>query len=236
MVTAEEKNKKGSGYLRLAILWLGILLLGSFWLSVRGSSEPAIMTVVPQAPRQGEPIVATIKMNNPSPVNLFTGYQFYVNGVLLQAGDTTLAPYSSKVYQYVYENTLPMGEQLNFVVRTQSNQGSFEKILSTPPYPPQIWSSFVSFASFSTSLISSMSTMSFYQVNFAADTGLNVGIVASVVLIGVLIFLELPLATVRGKTITVAGRLRIRFTTMAWILLIIFMGMVYTKIAMIITA
>lgn len=235
MTTTEENKQRGSGYFKLAALWLGILLMGSFWLSVRGSSEPVILTVLPQSPRTGEPIVATVKMNNQTSNSLITGYQLYINGKLMQAGDTTLAAYSSKVYQYVYENDLPMGEQLNFVVRTQSEQGSFEKVLSTPAYPPQIWSSFVSFASFSTSILTYLSTMSFYQANFTTDTGFNVGIIASAVLIGVLILLELPLVTVRGKSITIAGRLKIRFTAMAWTLLIIFMGMVYTKIAMVIS-
>jgi hypothetical protein len=65
----------------------------------------------------------------------------------------------------------------------------------------------------------------------SVDEGLNVGLVISIVLIILLIFLELsePLPS----SYLVLGRLRIRFTTMTAILFIIFMGIVYTKIVMI---
>ena len=120
---------------RLAILWLGILLLGSFWFTVRETSDPVSMVVIPEAPRKGEPIIATFKLNNPSPEPLVTRYQFYANGELLKGGVTTIAPDSDKTYQYAYENPLPMGEQLNFVVKTQSQLGSYEKVISCESYP-----------------------------------------------------------------------------------------------------
>ncbi len=228
-----ERTRNRSGYLRLAIVWLAILLAGTFWLSVRTTSEPVILSVLPQAPREGEPVIATFKLNNPSGEPLVADYQFYANGALLREGETTVSAQSSKVYQYTYENALPMGEQLNFMVKTQSRLGDYEKAVSTPPYPPQVWSSFVSFASFSTSVMSSMSTMVYYQGTFATDIGLNIGIVTSAVLIALLIFLEMPFAAVRGQTAAL-GRLRVRLSVVTWILLIIFLGMVYTRVALII--
>ncbi len=218
---------------KLAILWLAILLLGSFWLTVRGTSDMVAMAVIPQAPREGEPIIVTFKLNNPSSEASVTRYQFYTNSELLKEGTTTIAPDASKTYKYAYKNPLQMGEQLNFVVRTQSEHGNYERVASSPPYPPQVWSSFVSFASFSTSVMSSMSTMTYYQSTFGSDIGLNVGIISTIVLIVLLIFLELTQPVVKGKTIAVLGRMRIRFSTVTWILLIIFMGIVYTKVVMI---
>jgi len=219
--------------LKLAILWLAILLMGSFWLTTRVSSDLVSMAVIPQVPREGEPIIATFKLNNPSSEPLTADYQFYANGKLLEEGTTTIAPGFNKTYKYAYKNPLRLGEQLNFVLRTQSEQGNQEKVLSSPPYPPQIWSSFVSFASFSTSVMSSMSTMTYYQSTFGTDMGLNVGLIATIVLICLLIFAELTLPVVEGKTVAVLGRLRIRFSTMTWILFIIFVGIVFTKVAMI---
>ncbi len=231
----QQKGKK-SAYFRLVILWLGILLLGSFWLSIRSTSGAVIMTVLPQAPREGEPIVATFKLNNPSSEVLVTRYQLYGNDGLLTEGEAAIAPYTSKAYQYIYKNPLPMGEQINFTIVTQSNQGNYEKTVSSPPYPPQIWSSFVSFATFSTTVMSSMNSMAYYEGAFGTDIGFNIGIIISVVLIALLIFLELPLTQIGGRTVAVLGRLRIRFSTVTWILLIIFMGMVFTKVAMIIAS
>ncbi len=228
----KQNNNRGTTF-KLAMVWVAIMLLGSFGLTVRGTSDPVSMTVIPQAPREGEPVIVTFKVNNPSPQAEVTRYQFYANGTLLNEGATTVAPESGKTYKYAYRNPLQMGEQFNFVVTTQSEQGNYEKVLSSPPYPPQVWSSFVSFATFSTSVMSSMSTMTYYQSTFGTEMVLNVGIIVSIVLIILLIFLELSQPAVEGKAVARLGRLRIRFSTVTWILFIIFMGMIYTKVVMI---
>lgn len=228
----ERKKDRGTMF-RLAILWSAILLLASFWLTVRETSDPVSLAVVPQAPREGEPVMATFKLNNPSSDTVLTAYQFYANGELLQEGATNIAPGSSKSYQYAYENPLLMGEQVNFMVKTRSELGSGEKVVSLPSYPPQVWSSFVSFASFSTSVMSSMSTMTYYEGTFSGDVGLNVGAIAAVMLLISLIFLELTRSAAVGGAVARLGRLRIRFSTVTWILFIIFIGMVYTRVVMI---
>ena len=221
--------------LKIIIIWLAILLMGSFWLTVRASSDPVSLAVVPEVPREEEPIIATFKLNNPSSQAVSTEYQFYANGKLLQEGTTIIAPGSSKLYQYAYKNPLLLGEQVNFVVKISSPQGSYRKVVSLPAYPPQIWSSFVSFASFSTSVMSFMSSMTYYQSTFGSDIGFNVGLLCTIVLMGLLVFLELTLPLVRDKTVTVLGRLRLRFNSVTWILFIIFMGIVYTNVVMILT-
>ncbi len=220
--------------LKIIIVWLGILLLGSFWLTVRGSSDPVSMAVVPQVPRQGEPVIAMFTLNNPSSEAVATDYKFYANGKLLKEGTTTIIPGFGKTYKYAYNDPLPMGEQLNFVVRTHSNQGDYEQSLSTPIYPPQIWSSFISFASFSTTIMSFMSTMTYYNGSFGDNLGLNVGIIFSIILAALLVFLELSHPLLAEKSVLVMGNLRLRFNTVTWILLIIFMGIVYTRVVMIV--
>ena len=219
--------------LRLVMLWLAILLLSSFWLTIRETSDPVKLTVTPQTPRSGEPVIATFKLNNPLSHALVVRHQFYANGQFLNEKVSTIAPNSSKTYQYAYKNPLQMGEQLNFVVRTESEMGKHEKVLSTPQYPPQVWSSFISFASFSTSVMSSMSSMTYYRSTFMQDMGVNIGIIFSLVLIILLIFLELSQPQIVEKTAATIGRLRIRFSFVTWILFIIFIAMVYTKVAMI---
>jgi len=74
-----EENKK-SIHFKLALVFLGILLMGSFWLTMRATSNPVSMVVIPEVPREGEPILATFKLNNPSSQSLLTNYQFYANG------------------------------------------------------------------------------------------------------------------------------------------------------------
>ena len=132
--------------LKIIVIWMAILLMGSFWLTVRTSSDPVSMAIMPEVPRQGEPILATFKLNNATSQAQLISYQFYANGELVNEGATTIAPGSSKAYQYAYKSPLKLGEQVSFMVKTTSPQGSFDKAVSLPAYPPQIWSSFVSFA------------------------------------------------------------------------------------------
>ena len=63
--------------------------------------------------------------------------------------------------------------------------------------------------------------------------GLNIGIIASIVLIALLIFMELTQPVIAGRTVAKLGRLRIRLSAVTWILFIIFMGIVYTRMVMI---
>ncbi len=219
--------------LKIIIIWLAILLMGSFWLTVRAGSDPVTLTVIPEVPREGEPVIATFKLSNPSSQAIKVEYQFYTNGELMKEGSTTIPSGSSKLYQYTYKNPLPLGEQVNFMVKAESPRGSYEKVVSLPAYPPQIWSSFVSFASFSTSVMGFMSSTTYYQSTFGSEVGFNIGLLFAFVLIGLLIFLELTQASLQGKTVTVRGRLKLRFNTVTWILFIIFIGIVYTKVVMI---
>ena len=77
-----------------------------------------------------------------------------------------------------------------------------------------------------------MSSMTYYQSSFDSNMGFNVGVLVIIVLIGLLIFVELTQPVLRERTIAVLGRLRLRFNTVVWILFIIFMSMVYTRVAM----
>lgn len=230
------KKTKRAIIFKIAVLSLGLLLLGSFWLSLTLASGPLNLVVRPAVPREGEPVLVTFKLNNPSPQVLLTDYQLFANGEPVLWGTTTLTPKSVKTYQYAYENPLRLGEQLNFLVKTQSVDGNFEKLVSLPPAPPQIWSSFISFASFSTSVMSSMSSIVYYQSAFGNGVGLNIGIIVSAILIALLIFMELSQPLLQNRPIAVLGRLRARFSTVTWILFIICMGIVYTTVVTILVA
>jgi hypothetical protein len=94
--------------------------------------------------------------------------------------------------------------------------------------------SFVSFAAFSTSVMGFMASSTYYESSFGApDEGLNVGLVISIVLIILLIFLELSEPILAEGIHIVLGKLRIRYATITSILFIIFIGIVYTKVMMV---
>lgn len=251
MKDTNRTHKAKAGVLKIAIVWLTIVALGIFWVSVRATSDPVVLTVMPEVPREGQPVLATFKLNNPSSRVLNTRYQLYAGEVMLVEGSTSIPPRSSKSYQHAYSNTLKMGEQVSFSANSQSEQGTFRAVVSTPPYPPQVWSSFVSFASFSTSVMSSMTTAFYYDSVFTG-TEINTGIALFLTLIALLIFLEVSQpalarerltssssgrrSIVAGKVMGTIGMLRHRFSTITWILLIVFVGAIYTKIVMILFA
>jgi len=131
----EKSSNKGLGF-KLIIIWIVIIFLVSFLLTITRSSDPVNIVVLPEVPRQDQPVVATFKLNNESSLPSVVRYQFFANGEPIMDGTTEVSPFSSKMYQYAYRNPLQIGEQVHFVVRTQSESGNHEKIISSPPYPP----------------------------------------------------------------------------------------------------
>ncbi len=219
--------------LRIVITWLCVFLLSSFLIAARSSANPVTMSIIPEVPKTGEPIVATFNINNPSDKPVTTEYRLYVNRQLVQSGRTTVAAQARSQYQYAYQNSLERGEQVNFVLRTSSDSGSFDKMVSLPAYPPQLMSSFVSFAAFSTSVMSSMVSMEYFNATFGTTRTINTGIIVSLILITLLIFLELTQAVTAGRRTTIISSYRVSFSTVSTILFIIFIGMVFTKLVMI---
>ncbi len=226
-----ERSANRGIVLKIGIIWLAILLVGSFWLA--GRSDALEMTVVPQVPREGEPIIVAFHLNNPSSEATLTEYQFWSDGKMLQEGNAALPPGFSATYKYVYANTLHIGEQVNLVVKTRSGSEDNQKIVSSPSYPPQVWSSFVSFASFSTSVMSSMASMTYYGSSFGNDHEPKVGLIISLTLVALLFFAEIVGPLPMSGTVSVLKRLRISLSTLLWVLLILFGGLIYTSVVIV---
>lgn len=189
------------------------------------------MKLFPEVAREGEPLIVTFTLTNPQIAGTEYEYELYANGKSVLNGISELPPMSSKKFKYTYRNPLKLGEQANFMVTAASPIQTYQKTLASPPYPPQTMTSFVSFASFSTSVMSTMTTSGWYGDSFQSDQ-FNVGLLVSVVLICLLVFLEItePLS---GK-LNIYGRLRNKYCKLTTILFIIFMAMVFTKTLVII--
>jgi len=229
---ADKASNHKELILRIAITWLCTILLIGFLIAIRSAAGPITMLVLPEAPKEGEPIIATFTISNPDDTPLKTNYQLYVNGKLIENGSATVAPQNKIKHQYACKNSLKRGEQVNFVLKTSSDRGNFDKIVSLPPYPSQLMSSFVSFAAFSTSVMSSMISSEYFTNTFDTTSGFNTGITICFVLIALLIFLELTQAIAVGRQITILGTYRASFRIVSTILFVIFIGMVFTKVVM----
>ncbi len=234
MAESRERQLK----FKLAIIWLVIVLLGTFYLTTLSSHDLASLAVVPVVPKPGQPVIVTFKLNNPAAAPATNGYQLYMDGKLLNSGVAVISPGSSKQYEYIYPSNLPVGTNVSFMLKVHGSNGDYERMVTTPPFQPQLCSSFVSFAAFSTTMMTSMASAAYYQNSFQQSTTLNVGLVCSLVLICLLIFLELSQAASSEQSSggTLARKLqRLAFdvSPLTWILLVIFMAMVYTKVIMI---
>lgn len=237
---SNKEIKQRGLFFKIVLLGFVILILASFAASLQSRSDSISIQAMPEAPRLGEPIVVTFYLNNPSATEASTHYDLYANGEVVMSGTTDLAPKAGRQFQYVYSNPLNTGEQVTFVAKTQSDSGEAIKSLSVPAVHPALMSSFVSFATFASSVLSSSSaktdsinSMAYYDKSFVTSNALNVGLIFSILLIALLIYLELsePFA---GKRQSAIGNLRIRFSRLSSVLFIIFVGMVLTQIALIV--
>lgn len=226
---------------KVAVIWLVLVIIGTFYLTMLRSHDVASLAVVPEVPKQGQPVIVTFKLNNPEATASSGSYQLFMDGKLLKSGAASLAPASSKQYQYIYPSDLPVGENASFLLNVHTNSGDYQRMVTTPPFQPQLASSFVSFTAFSTTVMTSMTSAAYYQNSFQQSASLNVGLVCSLVLICLLIFLELSQsASVEpssGNTLTrKLHRLVFDVSTLTWILLVIFIAMVYTRVIMILVS
>jgi hypothetical protein len=219
--------------LKIIPIWLSIFLLSSYIITIYTAPGICMLDVLPKAPRKDEPILAFYKLMNPTSVEKRIFYTFHINGKGLKKGSTLLPPYSSKTYQYVYSNPLKMGENINFAIETTMDGKTYTRQVSIPPYPPQIMSSFVSFASFSSSMMESMASSTYYFSVFQEERGgWDPGLAISITLIAILIYIEFTDPS-HSKTPGFLKNVREKYTNLAWVLFIIFIGLVYTRIALI---
>ena len=233
-----ENSKERQLKFRVAIIWLVIVLLGTFYLTTLRSHDLASLAVVPEVPKPGQPVIVTFKLNNAGAVASTNSYQLFQDGQLLKSGMVVLAPNDSKEYEYIYPSDLAVGSNVNYLLKVQGTNGNYERMVTTPPFQPQLCSSFVSFAAFSTTMMTSMTSANYYTSTFQQSVYVNVGLVCSLVLICLLIFLELYQAAASdaasGGTVSRSvHRLAFDVSPLTWILLVIFVAMVYTKVIMI---
>ncbi len=227
-------NKNRLLLLKIIILFLVIVVFCSFWLSGRSSTNQITATVTPVNPQQDEPIMVTFRLNNVTDTCMPVSYVLYANGRLITNGETILAAKSSELYRYAYRNQLPIGEQVTFLIEAQSSIGKTQQEVSVPAYPPQVLTSMVSIAAASLTMINSI-TVAYYG-ELVNSTSFNLGALFILVLISCLIFLELFQPAYMNRTmVTTFGTIRLRFSLLSWILLIIFFSLIYTRIVLIIS-
>ncbi|MBI4499099.1 MAG: hypothetical protein HY689_14515 [Chloroflexi bacterium] len=144
--------------IKILVVWLILLPVPGAWYSLDLAAEPLDMTMVPHVPQPGAATTVTSTIENLAGYDHPTTYWFYVDGALLAEGVASLSSVETKRLQYLHRPPAAYGDRASFALRTETGDREHMHVLATVPYPPEVWSSFVSFASFSTTVMSSMIT------------------------------------------------------------------------------
>lgn len=231
--------------LKLIFVWLLILPFLAILYSISRNAEPLSLQLLPEVPRQNEPTVLTAKMSNENADTNQMTYTVHVDGKLLAEGTSQVAPQTEALFQYFRGPTVDIGQRVNFAVDIHTAGSSLQQVVSSPAYAPQIWSSFVSFATFSTSVMSSLVTAVYYQGAFGTATAPNLGLILVGTLTLLMVFLEMsrpqglestePVQEHRAALTGRLARLQSRYWQVVVILTIIFGGIIFTKVAIVLS-
>jgi hypothetical protein len=210
-------------------------------------SEALTVRFFPTVIRENEPFVITVTLNNFRLQPQRYQVSLYVDGVRVLLAEALVEPMSAHLFTYTRASP-KIGEALRVYVEALNVETGERHVsyLNVPQYPPELLMGFSAFSSFATSLTSTSSsstslvTITYYLnvMGLSADGGeaqqaINTGIIVSMTLILLLIFMELtdPAYGRIGRRILA---LRGRYGVLAISLLIIFAGIVLTKVVMII--
>ncbi len=219
----------------LVIILLAVVVSAIFAYGMHSASDVVTVSVIPHAPRKGEPVILTVNLNNPGATAAPISYEIFVNHARVQGGSVVLNPLASRKYSYLYLSDLELGEQAIFTVRASTPESEVEEVVTVPSYAPQVWTSFIAFASFSTTMMGSMASMIYYNDSFVQNQALQVGMVMALVLLLLLLFREVTMPAVQGVSGGAVVSLRVKFGMVVCLLLIIFLGMIFTRVVMILS-
>lgn len=227
-----------------AVLFLAVLLLNSILMQ----SEALTVRFFPTVIKENEPLVVVATLKNVRPQPQKYCLSLHVDGGQLAAIEFTLEPAAAQSLTYTCASP-KTGKALKIYVEAVNidTGEKYTAYLNIPQSPPELWISFSAFSSFATSLTSTVSTTSIATITYYLNTmgmaaqpnssqpAINTGIVVSIVLILLLVFIELT-DPAYGRIGRKLAALRGRYGTLSVSLLLIFAGIVLTKIVMIIAA
>jgi len=227
-----------------AALFLAIFLFNS----LKMQSDTLTLRYFPTVIKDKEPLVIAVDLKNDESVSRNYAVRIFIDGSLVSSTEAEIDAFA--VQRFTYTRAAPeAGKALRIYVEAVNleNGEKHSDFLLVPQSPPEVWVSFSAFSSFATSLTSTSTSTSLmsntitYYLNVMGmstqDTGIqptiNNGLIISIVLIALLVFMELTdpaYGNIRKKILS----LRQRYGTLSASLLLIFFGIVLTKVVMII--
>lgn len=243
-----EKRSKHLRHVGWAVvLFLSVLLVSLF----QRQSSTLTLSCFPASPRGDEPFVVAAAVNNLAGEPQTYSVRMFVDGVQVFAGESRLD--ASSTHSFTYTRPAPKpgssvkiyAEAFNLETRARCSD-----VILVPASPPELWMSFTAFSAFAprpfssySSAISSMLSIAYYQFlmgifsstqqAMADQSPIGVGHMMSIVLIGLLMFLQITEPSYRGIGRRIA-LLRKKYGLLVVSLLFVFVGMVFTRVVLII--
>ena len=243
------KMKTGGRALALAyvFLFLVIILFNSF----DQTSDVLNLSHFPSIPRENEPFTIRAMIKNTAVEPRKYSLTMYIDGDAVMASESTFDPLSTQSSTLTLESP-PLGSALRIYAEAIDLEtgDKYTQSLLMPQSPPEAWMSFASFSSLTSLLLSSSSsssssmsssfTISYYKntIGLSESTvrwSINIGLIASITLVALLVFIELTNPGFSDLGPRLKG-LRARYSLLTANLLLVFIGLVLTRIVIIIAA
>ncbi len=226
-----EHSADERALMKLLMVWFLMIPLALFWITQFRPVEVMQLSVIPVAPKAGDPVVATSHLNNPNSDATQMSYAFYKDGQLLAAGTSEVQGNSTKTFQYAQKQPYGLGDRSAFTMQVTDGSNTRSAQRAVPEYPAMVLSSFVSFAVSSTTLMSSIVSMSYYRAEFATKEVFDIGVILVMALLGLAVFKETAFAQPLRSTRAFAliDTLSHRFQPILIALAIIFGGIGITR-------
>ncbi len=245
-MSKKKTGGKGLAY-AYAFLFLAIILFNSH----NQTSNVLNLSHFPSTPRENEPFTIRAMIKNTADEARRYSLRMYVDGEETMYSESTFDALSTQSSTLTIKSP-KLGTAIRiYAEATDLETGeTYTQSLLMPQNPPEAWMSFASFSSLTTLLLSSSSssssmmsssfTISYYKntvglTQSAARLSINIGLIASVTLVALLIFIELT-NPVFGNFGLNLKKLRDRYSLLTANLLLVFVGLVLTRIVMIISA
>ena len=189
-------------------------------------------------------------INNTADEPLKYSLTMYVNGDTILTSKSTFDALSTQSSTLTIQSP-PLGSAVRVYAEAVDLETGviYKKALLMPQSPPEAWMSFASFSSLTTMLLSSSSsssssmsssfTISYYKstIGLSESTirwSINIGLIASLTLVALLVFIELTNPVFGNFGQRLKG-LRHRYSLLTANLLLVFFGLVLTRVVMIIS-
>lgn len=230
-------------------VFLGLIALFVLIVAVnaaQATSAPVTLSALPNNPKPGYPVQITAVVTNTQSSPHWMNASIYMDGRMVLASSLFLLPGESQTLTYT-TGAPPQGESLRASAFVEGAGAGSSTYLLVPASAPEAWMSFMAFSTFAISLVSSTTTtlMSTFTLTYYSNTmnlaasgpasagPYEVGIFLSVLLIGLLVFVELT-DKAYGKVSPRLTALRGRYGLLAANLLLVFAGIVVTKVILLI--